>query len=191
LRHVRRLGIDGRECKAAIRLQPAPDTPDDRGVERHVLGEDADRIHEIEAVVRKGVRRQIALHQAELARGDAVRANGVTRFGEHGCRRVEADERASIVDAPEIASGTAAQIEHVDPMVESAAHLLQPGDGILVGPLLEQRFIAIPVLARIRVVIERLGLARPRTDRFAGGHHQFGWNNCSTVTKRTSSKPAA
>ena len=63
LRNRRRLRMHGREREAAVRFQPSRHVRDDRGVERHVLGEHADRVDEIEPRRRELVAEEVAFDE--------------------------------------------------------------------------------------------------------------------------------
>ncbi len=92
-------------------------------IERHVLGEHADRIDQIEAApprTRASPDRPATSRDRRAA--DAIGVDRMARFVEHRRRRVEARSSARRWrSAPEIAAGAAAEIEHVDRMVEATA----------------------------------------------------------------------
>ena len=122
-----------------------------------MLGQYADRVDEIERLIRKAVRGNIALDQRDVAHADPVRANRVARLNQHCGRCVETHQRARLAHAPEITAGAAPEVEHVDRIREAAAHLLQPGNEVLVGRFLLERLVAIAILARVGIVVERFG----------------------------------
>ena len=92
--------MDGRERKAAAGPQPAGHVGDDAGVERRVLGEHADRVHEIE----RG-RAELVRASGRPARASIVAAaircgvDRVTGLVEHRRRGVEADQRRTLASA--------------------------------------------------------------------------------------------
>src|SRR5947208_16685921 len=90
-----------------------------------MLGEDADRVHEIEPAVAEIMREQITLDQADGG-CDAVVPVRMPRLRQHRAGCIEADQAPRARHGPEIPARPAAELEHVDWRCERAADARQP-----------------------------------------------------------------
>ena len=176
--------MHGREREAPARFQPLDEARDEWFVERDVLGQNTDRIHEIESRGLEPVGEQIALDERHRRRANPIGVVRTPCFLEHGGRRIEADEASDTGQGPEIPAGSTSQIQHVDGWGEHGADAAQPIRKLAAGRARLELFVVGAIPFRVRMVVKRRRALRPRR---VGAHA----NSSSAGTNRTSEWRAA